>query len=320
MFTLLAFATLASFRVSRPYLDRVSFRLLIYALVGNLIFMTFIAGTPLGSPGKPIGSAACSFVAFTSTFGLLFSASMFAAMALNLVLVLVFEVNGQKMEKYYILDAFILCAICSIVPYAAGRYGWEVFCVPLRRTDTGILGAELGAFLLVIVHMLRYQRASKLAHGNARTAIPPLIMYRRLILRIGESTEFAIYGLLITTGISQTTTPPAGLLHHTPIVPDIYPALTGRLKTPQNQRLVQLSSTLFALRQVFYALLALTDPSFIRALSALLKRPTPRSGTSQQALAVPPQERASTETALSKDSEAGNTTAPEPELDITAQI
>ncbi|KAJ7279659.1 hypothetical protein C8J57DRAFT_1712621 [Mycena rebaudengoi] len=300
---LLAFACAACFRVSRPYLNRVSFRLLIYALIGNLIYMTFIAAAPLGPHGTSIGDRACSFIAFFSNFGLLFSAYMFAAMALNLALVLVFEVNGQRMEKYYVLGAFLLCAICSIVPRfddicwlkPSHNLGWVIGTQTLWILLASAV--EFGICLLVIIHMLQYQRASRLA--RRRTAIPPLIMYRRLILRV------ALYPL-ISCALNISTN-----------ILDLH-LLTDFSDTPEHQRLAVLSSMLYSLRQVLYAVLALTDPSFIRAASALLKRTTPRRGTSQDALASLP--KGSAETSLSKDSEAGSSAAPSPTVDIRAQI
>jgi hypothetical protein len=38
-------------------------------------------------------------------------------------LVLAHDVNGQKMEKYYILGTTLVCLICNVTPYAAGKLG-----------------------------------------------------------------------------------------------------------------------------------------------------------------------------------------------------
>ncbi|KAJ7279658.1 hypothetical protein C8J57DRAFT_1502299 [Mycena rebaudengoi] len=304
---LLAFACAACFRVSRPYLNRVSFRLLIYALIGNLIYMTFIAAAPLGPHGTSIGDRACSFIAFFSNFGLLFSAYMFAAMALNLALVLIFEVNGQRMEKYYALGAFLLSAICSTVPYATGRYGrFNGVCWLKPSVNPGwVIGTqtfwillasavELGVFLLVIVHMLRYQgkqAGSREDHHPATHQVSP--------------PDFSTLYPLISCALNISTN-----------ILDLH----NFSDTADHQRVAVLSSMLYSLRQVLYAVLAFTDPSFIRSASALFKRTTPGSGTSQDALTSMPQERASAETSLSKDSEAGRSAAPKPTVDIRAQI
>ncbi|KAJ7760018.1 hypothetical protein B0H16DRAFT_1456729 [Mycena metata] len=100
--------------VSRRHLNRVSFRLLIYALVANLACSgCIICAVKLG-PG-----AACAGTAFFADACILFAAVMFFSMALNLQLVIVHGVNGQKMEKYYLSAATTMALACNIPPYAA---------------------------------------------------------------------------------------------------------------------------------------------------------------------------------------------------------
>ena len=72
----------------------------------------------------------------------MFAGVMFFSMALNLQythtfcpgfcscfnytqlrLVLVYGVNGNKMEKFYIFGAVLLCAACSIPTWAANEFG-----------------------------------------------------------------------------------------------------------------------------------------------------------------------------------------------------
>jgi hypothetical protein len=38
-------------------------------------------------------------------------------------LVLVHGVNGNKMEKYYIIGSLLLCGVCNGTPWAAGQLG-----------------------------------------------------------------------------------------------------------------------------------------------------------------------------------------------------
>ncbi|KAJ7926232.1 hypothetical protein B0H13DRAFT_1090619 [Mycena leptocephala] len=103
--------------VSRPCLDRVSFRLLVYALIGNVIFGT-VMFPPMKGP-----SPGCTLISFLYATAPMFSASLFCCMAVNLQLVLIHGVNGNKMEKYYLLAAAFLCAACNIPPLAAGIFG-----------------------------------------------------------------------------------------------------------------------------------------------------------------------------------------------------
>ncbi|KAJ7673630.1 hypothetical protein B0H14DRAFT_3537519 [Mycena olivaceomarginata] len=65
----------------------------------------------------------CAFLTFFANLTQMFSAGMFFCMALNLQLVIVHKVNGQKMEKFYYLGTGILAAVCSVTPLAAGVYG-----------------------------------------------------------------------------------------------------------------------------------------------------------------------------------------------------
>ncbi|KAF8142618.1 hypothetical protein K438DRAFT_1994782 [Mycena galopus ATCC 62051] len=106
--------------VSRPHLDRVSFRLLIYAIAAN-----FVLGSVM-IPEMQETTLGCSFVAFLSVASPLLSASMFCCIALNLQLVLLYGINGKTMEKYYMGGAFLLCMACTIPPLAAGELGWYV--------------------------------------------------------------------------------------------------------------------------------------------------------------------------------------------------
>ncbi|KAJ6566526.1 hypothetical protein B0H19DRAFT_1138076 [Mycena capillaripes] len=107
--------------LSRKHLDRVSFRLLVYALLANLIFgIAFPLSILDVYPGWR-----CGLAAFTVKTCLLFSAGMFFCIGVNRPLVLAHNFNGQRMEKYYILATTVLSLGCNIVPYASGRLGWD---------------------------------------------------------------------------------------------------------------------------------------------------------------------------------------------------
>ncbi|KAJ7273849.1 hypothetical protein C8J57DRAFT_1594476 [Mycena rebaudengoi] len=107
---LLSIAYAAWNPVSRPHLNRVSFRLLVCALISNLNF---------GASFIPVfsgPSAGCSFLAF---FGVLNNTE-----ARTHRLVIVHRVNGNMMEKYYYIGSVVFVAISNITPYAAGQYGY----------------------------------------------------------------------------------------------------------------------------------------------------------------------------------------------------
>ncbi|KAJ7792161.1 hypothetical protein B0H14DRAFT_2932751 [Mycena olivaceomarginata] len=224
---LIAIAYLQWNTCSRPYLNRVSFRLLICA-----------------------SSKCCPWVAHVhqrkgGRWGLC-SACMFCCIALNLPLVIVFGVNGNKMEKFYIIGSVILCLACNIPPLAYGKLGWYAvngtcwFRDPSPSSQLRwLVGAqsvwmvlmstvEIISFLIIVIFMTRHEariqhlRADALSRGatacmtleSSRPA-HPIVRYRPLILRIGKegfcgsllpsrlavlvSTTFCMYNTMITT-------------------------------------------------------------------------------------------------------------------------
>ncbi|KAJ7764692.1 hypothetical protein B0H16DRAFT_1797983 [Mycena metata] len=197
----------------------------------------------------------------------------FSVWLLNLQLVLIHGVNGQRMEKYYILGAVALPLACSIPPYAAGAFGyWAVndTCwynspdpAAQLRWWVGTLGfwmflmsaGEVASFLVVVGSM-----ASLDAQGE-----PPRFLM-----------------------IVQDHPPPCDLdhlnwnfhvvLHYAPASP----ITAYRCVSPHNSANRLLRSfvdqeyyrngnnlMVYALRPIAYSLLAATDPSFLRALPGL---------------------------------------------------
>ncbi|KAF7329768.1 hypothetical protein MKEN_00240100 [Mycena kentingensis (nom. inval.)] len=150
---LVAVGILRCNRASRPHLDRVSFRLLIYALVANVIFglMIFIPMTE--------HNPACSFVALIGTATPMFSAAMFCTMAINLQLIFIWGLNGSKLrlERYYILGAVALCMIR----------------INTLRADT--LASAESAIKSTSLNSITSESLPQ----------PPILRYRAMIIRIG---------------------------------------------------------------------------------------------------------------------------------------
>ncbi|KAJ7180828.1 hypothetical protein C8R46DRAFT_1319166 [Mycena filopes] len=259
--------------VSRAHLNRVSFRLLVYALVANLGYAgIMISGTKLG-PG-----AACNGNAFFGNSCLMFAGVMFFSMALNLELVLVHGVNGQNMEKYYILAGVAMTLACNVPPYAAGAFGyWDAnatcwFNSPdpavQLRWMVGTQGfwmflmsaGEVAAFLTIVAFMIMRHRVTAAISSETSSTMsglkpmtlptPPIVAYRSTILRIG------LYPL-VSCFFSVT----GGVLDLNTIRDPIY--------TEVNWRLGIVDLLVYTLRPMVYALLAATDPSLWRALRAL---------------------------------------------------
>ncbi|KAF7340507.1 hypothetical protein MSAN_02122100 [Mycena sanguinolenta] len=260
--------------VSRRYLDRVSFRLLTYALVAHLSFgITFTIGALTSHPGRQ-----CALLPFFSNSSLLFSAGMFFSIAINLPLVLAFNINGQKMEKYYVGGVTLIALVSNLVPYASGNLGWDdvndtcwydskdpsAMLHWLVGTQTvWILLASLGevtAFITIIGYLVVYRLSPKEAASSyASTAShrpgSTILRFRNIVLRIG------LYPIV------------ACVLNISTTVIEFYLLRTGQKNVPASQqrnwRPHLADHAIYAGRPLIYGLLAATDPSFIRALRAL---------------------------------------------------
>ncbi|KAF8208069.1 hypothetical protein K438DRAFT_1574540, partial [Mycena galopus ATCC 62051] len=115
----------------------------------------------------------CGLSWFFASLSLMFSAGMFFCMALNLPLVIAHNVNGQSMEKYYVLGTTLVSFICNLVPYASGKFdarndtcwyrdtnqtdmlrwliGTQIFWMMLASAG------EVGAFLIIVGYLIAYE-------------------------------------------------------------------------------------------------------------------------------------------------------------------
>ncbi|KAJ7909815.1 hypothetical protein B0H13DRAFT_2329957 [Mycena leptocephala] len=218
--------------VSRPHLNRISFRLLVYALIANVVFgsqMLVLVWMKEPSPG-------CSIVAFLCMAAPFFSACIFFCVALNLQLVLVYGVNGNKMEKYYIFGAAFVSGACIIPIWAAGKLGWYA---PTRQcwikdpTPKGQLdwliatqyapmllmsAVEVLSFINILTFMLR--QVSKIQRLRADTSESrsviatlasstppkhPIVKFRPIIIRIDYDSADIEYVLTSPRTVSPAT-------------------------------------------------------------------------------------------------------------------
>ncbi|KAJ7323846.1 hypothetical protein DFH08DRAFT_1028640 [Mycena albidolilacea] len=262
--------------VSRRYLDRVSFRLLTYALVVHLIFGVSFAMNALGG----YSDWRCSFLAFTTNLSLIFSSCIFFCMALNVPLVVVYKISGQAMEKYYVAGTTLICLICNVPPYASGNLGhvliptktcWYNNADPEARfrwivgTQTSwtiiMTVGEIVAFLIIIgylvtheFHLLRHSTTTEATYSS-EGAGSTILKFRNIILRIG------LYPLV------------SCLLNVTLNGIDLYASRKYKMEafelTKLDSELMLVGMASCAGRPLIYGLLAATDPSFIRALYAL---------------------------------------------------
>ncbi|KAJ7860000.1 hypothetical protein B0H14DRAFT_3625324 [Mycena olivaceomarginata] len=216
--------------VSRRYLDRHSTFRFCAAIDAthhpSLIYgITFTVYSLMASPGSR-----CDFISFVlnarplafpyfapltrQQLSLMFSAGIFSYMALNLPLVLAHNVNGQKMEKYYVLGTPLVSLICNVVPYASGKLGWDAIngiCL-YRGTNPAdtmrwLIGTqtfwimlsavgEVGAFLIILGHLVMYELDTRRFHSDTQfkttylseashRAGSTILKFRNIILCIG---------------------------------------------------------------------------------------------------------------------------------------
>ncbi|KAJ7147913.1 hypothetical protein C8R43DRAFT_525378 [Mycena crocata] len=279
------FAYLACRRVSRRHLNRVSFRLLVYALISNLI--SSILSSPFVRQNYTQQKQnACAVVSVFSLFSILFSACMFFSMALNIPLVIIYRVDGKMMEKYYLIGSFLLCTASHVSLYVARRVGWvdprTRVCwargpnspaqIPwIIGTQTfWLLVMSLGEVISVATilgYMLRQELRfrefkSEMSAFNSSMEPPvilrqpPIVKYRSTIIRIG------LYPIL-SCCLS--------------IMACVYDALT--IHNPKLPNLIQSRHflVLYTLRPIMYLLLAATDPGFLLAIRALRSAPAEAS-------------------------------------------
>ncbi|KAL0570553.1 hypothetical protein V5O48_011406 [Marasmius crinis-equi] len=97
-------------------LDRVSFRLLVYALCGTLIYTIALSLSD---------DKACSTKAMVFLFGSHMSSFLFFCIGLNLKLVMVHGVDGHKAEKYYVAGSLGLAGVLAITSFALKLYTYN---------------------------------------------------------------------------------------------------------------------------------------------------------------------------------------------------
>ncbi|KAJ7857015.1 hypothetical protein B0H13DRAFT_2661115 [Mycena leptocephala] len=239
---------------SRPYLNRVSFRLLTYALVANAVYgsITFSHAMKAGAEG-----AICIFYAFVGVTAPMISASY------------------GKLGWYAETGT---CWLRDPSPSIQLRWllGTQVVWMLLMST------VEVICFVIIVIFMMRHQarirrlRVDALPHSASglashlttfKSSLPahPIVRYRPMILRIALYPIFSCFLSITTCSFN---------ILHTKI-----PDLTFRLHI--------LDLMIYALRPLLYTLLAGTDPSFLRAIRSLFPNSSSSSSPSPSQLALP---------------------------------
>ncbi|EWC47423.1 hypothetical protein DRE_00391 [Drechslerella stenobrocha 248] len=105
---------------ARKCLDRVSFRLIVYSLISNCFYcIGYIICVEVG-PGF-----FCVAGVWMIQFWLGITNWLITCVALNLELVLVHLWNGLAMEKYYLIGTLVINLGTTLPPLIKGKFGWD---------------------------------------------------------------------------------------------------------------------------------------------------------------------------------------------------
>ncbi|THU98391.1 hypothetical protein K435DRAFT_795772 [Dendrothele bispora CBS 962.96] len=277
---------------SRLHLDRVSWRIVVWALMANFILaITGIASTRLPQSSETL----CAFSVFVLQMAFQFSGFLFFTISLNLQLVVIHGFSGQKLEKIYIAGSVAIAIILNVPPYAAGKLGWDPleghcwYTADSSREDklvwqiaTQIIWVALTAFgeiinsMCVIIWMWRYNtqacnfsdvnlseadQSNHIYETNSQGSFNS-INYRRIFIRISRYplascfvnllSIFTVLRLAMNNDYNNQA---------------IKPFTQHFIK---DYNLLLLSDFLYGGRPIVYAALAACDPAFIRGFKTLL--------------------------------------------------
>ncbi|KAJ6601418.1 hypothetical protein DFH09DRAFT_562910 [Mycena vulgaris] len=269
---------------TRPFLDRVSFRIMVYALACNMLYGISTAVCAF----QTADSVACGFSVWLIMMTLQFGSWLIFGIALNLQLVLVHGVNGHIMEKYYILAALTIALCVTIPPLASHQYGWDELngaCWMTAADQKKRLRWQLGSqliwsllaavgeaivFLIVLSYMFRHQivHGSRIRSDSRSTrsdtqvgapyadpktkVINHAAQYRSVIIRISfyPMVSIALNGITVAC--------------------DLYLSVTGSISSQRDMNVAILNNLMYGIRPVIYALLAISDPALMRAMRSVL--------------------------------------------------
>ncbi|KAF9266749.1 hypothetical protein L218DRAFT_748252 [Marasmius fiardii PR-910] len=154
--------------LSKPKTDRVSFRIMIYALCASVVY-SIAAILANRASGPTVCRVAASFV----IVGLHLSSFLLFFIGLNLQLVMIHGVDGTRAEKYYVWVSLSLAIALGILTYASNQLVYnptQSVCYyydpnPIRgllwRIGTQLLwsyltmAGEIITFVSVVVYMVR---------------------------------------------------------------------------------------------------------------------------------------------------------------------
>ncbi|KAF8918859.1 hypothetical protein CPB85DRAFT_1249199 [Mucidula mucida] len=283
---------------ARRQLDRVSFRIMTYALVANMIFG--IASTASGL--QEHGGTSCDVSMWLLMLTLELSTFLLFCIALNLQLVLVHGVDGQAMEKWYYIGSVSAALAVTVPPFAAHQYGyasikgtrlhvdWQFSWDPLNsacwytssdistrlrwQVSTQIIwsiGSAVGEiimFFTVLAYMIRHQ----VIHGQAVRSRSLSTGTRSRANSASGTAKVPAQHVKTYRGVIMRIAlyPLASLIINAITVAcDLHATLTTGVSSATAYNMLLLNDFCYGGRPIVYALLAATDPSLVRAVKSL---------------------------------------------------
>ncbi|KAJ7828631.1 hypothetical protein B0H13DRAFT_1916956 [Mycena leptocephala] len=158
-------------------------------------------------------------------------------------LVLILGVNGNKMEKYYLLGVAILCGACNIPPWLAGKFGWDATTGKCWLRDPSPAVQQ------------RWIIGTR--------SVPTILMS---VIDVFSFVNILIFMLLQVVGVANLCN---------------WSLYTGMHQNPTDfhMNLRILNACVYSIRPLLYALLAAIDPSFLRAVCSLRAEPLSQTAT-----------------------------------------
>ncbi|KAJ7336853.1 hypothetical protein DFH08DRAFT_964811 [Mycena albidolilacea] len=259
----------------RPHLDRVSFRIVVCALVANTIF-----GITNAIGGKFTGPTwACGFDIFLLQFTLETSSFLLFSIALNLQLVVVHQFNGQKMEKFYIVGSIIISLCLTVPPYALKQYGWDPLlddCWYSNDNPRERLGWQIGTQLFwilltvagevittstVVWYMIQHQLRQKRIQADIT-----------LVSVIGADDQLAHANFYRNTILRIVAYPiTSALINLTSVACVIHDTRQDGVHNWTDYHVLLLGDSVYGGRTVVYALFAIMDPALVRAMRTFIR-------------------------------------------------
>ncbi|KAG6918004.1 hypothetical protein DXG01_017014 [Tephrocybe rancida] len=242
-------------------------------MVFNVLFGISYATTPT-SPG-----VGCNVGAFAVNLTLSFATFFTTCIAINLLLVLAFGFDGNKLEKYYLIGTTILSLALNVPTVALGQFGWnelsatcwysnaddkvrlrwiigtQSFWISLSAITEAVCSVYVLFWLYRVQRQLKsWTKASGVDLKNSSSPISGGSMfardprYRTIILRIVSL-----------------------FMNFSTVILDLNMSIAG-VNTQMDFRLLVLDLVLYGLRTLAYGVLAAGDPSFINAIREIRKR------------------------------------------------